>query len=111
VAVALLTSIVGMGLLAGSAYLYVAEYTADVGRPCGSLNQMSEAVHYTPPNDGGCGSAKDWRVVEFLASAVAGVLLLVGGLGGALWLTLRASGPVSIGGLRIEPRPAALRPT
>jgi hypothetical protein len=86
-----LAAIVGVGLLIGSAYLFAAEYTADGGTGCGSLAKMSETVHYTPPNDGGCGSAKTTRVVLFSVTGLAGLVLVVGGVGGALWTVSRSS--------------------
>jgi hypothetical protein len=86
-----LAAILGVGLILGAAYLYVAEYTADEGGRCGSLASMSETVHYSPPNDGGCASAKDTRVVLFLGTGLAGLVLVIGGVGGALWATLKQS--------------------
>ena len=86
-----LAAIIGVGLLVGAVYLFGAEYTADGGTSCGSLARTSEAVHSTPPNDGGCSSAKSTRVVLLAVSGIAGLVLVVGGVGGALWTTRRSS--------------------
>ena len=48
----LLAAMVGVGSLAGSVYIYTADYTAGAGGRCGSLERMNETVHYSPPNDG-----------------------------------------------------------
>jgi hypothetical protein len=101
-----LAAIVGVGLLVGSAYLFSAEYTAGRGTSCGSLARMSETVHYTPPNDGGCSSAKTTRVVLFLVTGLAGLVLVVGGVGGGLWTISRSSRSDGIG--RSRPSAASL---